>query len=98
MKKTRSKKSRDTVPLKGDLSNDSTSNPPFFSLVNTFNYVFLLQQIANPQKYELYKFVRFADLLQMWQFADLLFEYPFFVICRFARCNITTPYFIFLQT
>jgi hypothetical protein len=27
--------------LKGDLSNDTTVNPPLFSLVNTFKYSFL---------------------------------------------------------
>ncbi len=27
--------------LKGDLSNATTSNPPFFSLVNTFNVILI---------------------------------------------------------
>jgi hypothetical protein len=28
------------ISLKGDLSNDTTSNPPLFSLVNTFKFPF----------------------------------------------------------
>jgi hypothetical protein len=42
-------------------------------------------QIANPQICGLTKFVTFADLPQMWQFADLQFAYPIFL--RFADPN-----------
>jgi hypothetical protein len=44
-------------------------------------------QIANLQICELIKFVTFADLLQMWQFADLRFAYPIF-------CNLRTQIFL----
>jgi len=42
-------------------------------------------QIANPQICGLTKSVTIADLLQMWQFADLRFAYPIFL--RFAEPN-----------
>ncbi len=35
-------------------------------------------QIANPQICELTKFVKFVDLLQVWQFADLQIANPIF--------------------
>ncbi len=62
------------------------------------------QQIAIPQICGLTKFVTFADLLQMWQFADLRFAYPIFL--RFADpnffCGLKTwqirKFFTFLLT
>jgi hypothetical protein len=45
-------------------------------------------QIANPQIFGLTKFVIFADLPQVWQFADLPFADPiFFAICGFKICE-----------
>jgi hypothetical protein len=42
-------------------------------------------QIANPQICGLTKFFTFAELLQMWKFADLRFAKPIFL--RFANPN-----------
>ncbi len=52
MKKTGSKKSRDTVPLKGDLSNATTFNPPLFSRSIPYNKKYSIYKIFVWEKKE----------------------------------------------
>ncbi len=57
--------------------------------------------IANKSfKWQIRKFARFADILQMWHFADSQFADPFFVISRLktsASPQTANSYIFFLQ-
>jgi hypothetical protein len=65
--------------FKGTLSQD-------FPL-QVFSGIIFPQTSENPQICGLTKFVTFADLPLVWQFADLRFADPlFFAICGFAIC------------